>query len=113
MNKEEKTIILGDELYEQFIEGKQTIDTHELLNLFAKRINNLQSKIDKANEIIKDWEQNYNGLMKTNNIYIPEDKLSLFDLRNVLNDNKIQEIPQFKGTMEQLDDLCNIRKEGK
>lgn len=50
MNKEEKTITLGNELYEEFIEGKQTIDTHELLNLFAKRINNLQSKIDKAIE---------------------------------------------------------------
>lgn len=48
MNKEEKTITLGNELYEEFIGGKQTIDTHELLNLFAKRINNLQSKIDKA-----------------------------------------------------------------
>lgn len=53
MNKEEKIITLGNELYEEFIEGKQTIDTHELLNLFAKRINNLQSKIDKAIELIK------------------------------------------------------------
>lgn len=53
MNKEEKTITLGNELYEEFIEGKQTIDTHELLNLFAKRINNLQSKIDKAIEYCK------------------------------------------------------------
>ena len=56
MNKEEKTITLGNELYEEFIKGKQTIDTHELLNLFAKRINNLQSKIDKAIEFINKYE---------------------------------------------------------
>jgi len=49
---------------------------------------NLQSKIDKANEIIKDWHQEYNGLMETNNIYIPKDKPSLFDLRDILKEDK-------------------------
>lgn len=50
------------------------------------KINNLQSKIDKANEIIKNWHQEYNGLMETNNIYIPKDKPSLFDLRDILKE---------------------------
>ena len=64
MNKEEKTITLGNELYEEFIEGKQTIDTHELLNLFAKRINNLQSKIDKAIDILRKMQKDdqYSGI---------------------------------------------------
>lgn len=62
-----------------------TIDLCKLVKCDKQdKINNLQSKIDKANEIIKDWHQEYNGLMKTNNIYIPEDKPSLFDLRDIL-----------------------------
>ena len=55
---------------------------------YEDKINNLQSKIDKVNEIIKDWHQEYNGLMETNNIYIPKDKPSLFDLRDILKDDK-------------------------
>ena len=51
-------------------------------------IDNLQSKIDKANEIIKDWHQEYNGLMETNNIYISKDKPSLFNLRDALKEDK-------------------------
>jgi hypothetical protein len=55
---------------------------------YEDKINNLQSKIDKANELIKDWHQEYNGLMETNNIYIPKDKPSLFDLRDILKEDK-------------------------
>lgn len=78
MNKEEKTITLGNELYEEFIEGKQTIDTHELLNLFAKRINNLQSKIDGAIEYL---EEKYSS-------YAEEDEMQKDELLNILEEDK-------------------------
>ena len=45
---------------------------------------NYKSRIDKAIEILSSWKQEYNGLMKTNNIYIPIDKPSKFDLLNIL-----------------------------
>lgn len=56
----------------------------------------LQSKIDKAVEYI-DLKSNVNGY----------DKNKLLD---ILKEDKIQEIPQFKGTMEQLDELCEVKK---
>ena len=43
-----------------------------------------KSRIDKAIELLNSWEQNYNGLMKSNIIYIPEDKPSKIDLLNIL-----------------------------
>lgn len=58
------------------------------IRILLTYIDVLQSKIDKANEIIKDWHQEYNGLMETNNIYIPKDKPSLFDLRDILKEDK-------------------------
>lgn len=81
--------------------------------LLSNYINNLQSKIDKANEIIKDWHQEYNGLMETNNIYISKDKPNLFDLRDVLKEEQPKETKElFEGTMDQLNDL-SIFKEDK
>lgn len=63
----------------------------------------LQSKIDKAIEYInKEYDTEPHELYGL---------VSADELLNILNDDKYQEIPQFKGTMEQLDDLCNIRKE--
>lgn len=84
MNKEEKTITLGNELYEEFIEGKQTIDTHELLNLFAKRINNLQSKIDKAVEILNDGLKQLDERNRCE-VYIEE---YLENARDILKEDK-------------------------
>lgn len=66
-------------------------------------IDNLQSKIDKAVEYInKEYDTEPHELYGL---------VSADELLNILNDDKNKEIPQFKGTMEQLDDLCNIRKE--
>ena len=65
---------------------------NEYKGTLQEQINNLQSKIDKVNEIIKDWHQEYNGLMETNNIYIPKDKPSLFDLRDILKENNNEKI---------------------
>ena len=86
-------------------------------------IDNLQSKIDKAIEYITsydsistiqgldDIEKNKELDEKTINIMVGRYLKVHHKLLNILEDDKIQEIPQFKGTMEQLDELCNIRKE--
>jgi predicted DNA-binding protein (UPF0278 family) len=91
MSKEEKTITLGNELYEEFIEGKQTIDTHELLNLFAKRINNLQSKIDKGieycEEVIKEHNNGeYN--VSTVELAVKEHKGNIENVLDLLKEDK-------------------------
>ena len=62
----------------------------------------LQSKIDKAIEYInKEYDTEPHELYGL---------VSADELLSILNNDKIQEIPQFKGTMEQLDELCEVKK---
>lgn len=98
MNKEIKEI-LDDLLFTTTLPNASVKLNKEKLKLLKDCVTNLEeseayyygqykdykSRIEKAVEYIKDWHQEYNGLMETNNIYIPKDKPSLFDLRNVLN----------------------------
>ena len=83
MNETKTTKIYVDNVGQQ-----NARDFWQQFDNMQEKNNNLQSKIDKVNEIIKDWHQEYNGLMETNNIYIPKDKPSLFDLRDILKEDK-------------------------
>lgn len=82
----------------------------EQLRQAEEKINNLQSKIDKAVETIKYYASEDDDCGK---IYNDEEKELLDIFKESKELNNTFEIPEFKGTMKQLDDLCNIRKEGK
>lgn len=69
----------------------------------------LEEKINEAAEYIINRSEEYKPHFRK----IELDTVQCNELLNILEEDKIQEIPQFKGTMEQLDDLCNIRKEDK
>ena len=94
--------------------------------LLFNHINNLQSKIDEANEllqnilVVNDWEHKgrYRPVKNTSAQDVYKTICKLYAILETpyrsdygaLKEEKIEEIPQFKGTMEQLDDLCEVKK---
>jgi hypothetical protein len=106
MNNEDIENILGNINFEvetenEWVEplGLDKDTWKQILNY----ITNLQQRIGKAIEFIKS----YNSTIKSRNelgIYV--DFMSIpKELLEILGEKEIEEIPQFKGTLEQLDNL--------
>lgn len=70
---------------------------YSYLNLWEEE-KELVEKIDKANEILNK------GCFEYDNC--PDSVINeIIELKEILGDKEIEEIPQFKGTLEQLDNL--------